>query len=405
MNILFVADVSIKDITGGAERVLYEQTSHLAEKGNNVWIITRELPIHTSHYELINNVHEFRYHINQLNFVTFIFSSILNSIKLFTRLLNKNSFDIINLHQPFSAFGINLTSKSKKIKKVYTCLSLAFEEYETRNPKPSRTLPRISYTLNSYLRKYIEKYSISKSNLIVVLSEFTKSKLIEHYKINPGKTHIVPGGVDLNRFKFNQNKREIRKQLGLSEEKFIIFTVRNLVPRMGLENLVYAMKDIIKSAKDIYLIIGGEGELREKLTNLISELNLRDFVKLQGFILDEDLPFYYQAADFFILPTKWLEGFGLVTLEAMACGIPVLGTPVGGTKEILTKFNPSFLFKDTKPESIAELILDKYKYYKDRPDEYKQLSQKCRAFVEKNYSWERNVNEIEALFAQLIKEK
>jgi len=80
---------------------------------------------------------------------------------------------------------------------------LAFEEYETRNPKPSKILPRLSYKLNSYVGKRIEKYSISKSNAIVVLSEFTKSTLIEHYKVNPEKIHIIPGGVDLSKYEFN----------------------------------------------------------------------------------------------------------------------------------------------------------------------------------------------------------
>jgi glycosyltransferase involved in cell wall biosynthesis len=134
-------------------------------------------------------------------------------------------------------------------------------------------------------------------------------------------------------------------------------------------------------------------------------LNLKDFVKLQGFIPSDELPHYNQAADFFILPTRYLEGFGLVTLEAMACGTPVLGTPVGGTKEILDKFNPAFLFKDTSPESISGLILEKYNYYKKEPEEYKEISRQCRVFAEKNYSWERNISEIEALFAQLIKEE
>jgi glycosyltransferase involved in cell wall biosynthesis len=320
-------------------------------------------------------------------------------------LLKENSFDIINFYQPFSALGINLTAKSKKIKKVYTCLSLAFEEYETRNPKPPKILPRISYKLNSYFRKCIEKYSISKSEFVIVSSEFIKNKLIEHHKLDPKKIHILPHGVDLRKFKFNENKLSIRRQIGLPEEKFILFTVRNLQPRMGLENLVCAVKEIIKSTKDIYLIIGGEGKLREKLRNLIFKFNLADFVKLQGFIPEKELPLYYQAADFFILPTKWLEGFGLVTVEAMACGTPVLGTPVGGTKEILGQFNPTFLFEDTSPESLAALILDKYNYYKARPDEYKQLSEKCREFVEKNYSWEKNIGETEALYSQLIKAK
>jgi glycosyltransferase involved in cell wall biosynthesis len=402
MKILFVADVSIKSVIGGAERVLYEQSCRLAEKGHEVFIITRRLPFHSTSDEFIKRVHEFRYDIKKFNFITYILSSILNSIKLFSRLEEENSFDIINFHQPFSAFGINLTSRSRRIRKVYTCHSLDFEEFLTRNPNPSQLLPRIGYRINSAIRKLNEKFSISKSDIVIVASDFVKNKLIEYHKISPKKIYIRPYGVDLKKFKFNENKHAARSELGLPEERFILFTLRNLVPRMGLKNLVYAMKEAIKSVENIYLIIGGEGELRTKLQDLISEFNLADFVKLQGFIPEKDLPLYYQAADFFILPTRYLEGFGLVTVEALACGTPVLGTPVGGTTEILGKFDPSFLFKDTGPESLAALILDKYNYYKARPDEYKKLSHGCREFVEKNYSWEKNIDEIEALFSRLI---
>lgn len=395
--------MSIKKVIGGAERVLHEQTKRLSERGHEIHIITRRLPIHASSYENIKNVHEWRYAVNKKNAFTFLVSTVVNCQKLFRQISENTSFDIINYRQPFSAIGINLRLRNQQIKKVYNCHSLAFEEYETRNPKPFKVIPRINHKINSYLRKRIEKFCMSSSNLIVVESEYTKNKLINQYGIKSEKIFINPGGVDLSRFKFSQDKTSIRKRLKLSEEKFILFTVRNLVPRMGLENLILAMKEIIKSLNNIYLIIGGEGEQRKSMTNLISDLNLKDNVKLQGFIPEEDLPLYYRAADFFILPTKWLEGFGLVTVEAMACGTPVLGTPVGGTQEILNKFNPSFLFKDTNPESMAELIINKYNYYKDKPDEFMELSQKCRKFIEENYTWEKNIDNLERLFNTTLK--
>jgi glycosyltransferase involved in cell wall biosynthesis len=403
MNILFVSDVSIKDIIGGAERVLSEQSSRLARKGHKVFVITRKLPLHPNHYELINDVHEFRYEIFRQNSLSFIVSSILNSRKIFLDLLKTEAVDLINFHQPFSALGVILSSKSRQMAKVYSCHSFSFEEYETRHLKPSKIFSKINYRVNSYARKCIERYIINKSDSVIVLSEFTRNKIIGNYGINSGKIHVIPGGVDLSKFGYVGNKLAAKNRLGLAEDKIVIFTIRNLVPRMGLENLIQAMKEIVKSTEDIFLVIGGEGELRLKLSNMISELKLENFVQLNGFIPEEELPSYYQAADFFILPTEYLEGFGLVTLEAMACGTPVLGTPVGGTEEILGKFDSSFLFKDTKSESLATLIMDKVKYYKDEPEEYQKLSRRCRAFVEKNYSWDANVDKNEALFIPLIK--
>jgi len=404
MNILFVSDVSINNIIGGAERLLYEQSSRLAKKGHKVFVITRRLPLHRNHYELIDYVHEFRYRIFRQNSFFFIVSSILNSRKIFLNLIKTDSVDLINIHQPFSALGIILSFKSKHIVKVYTSLSLAFEEYETRHSKPSKIFLKLNYWLNSYLRRCVEKYAINKSDLVLVLSEFSKNKLIIHHGIDPEKIHVIPGGVDLSKFRYDENKLAYKSRLGLAENNFILFTVRNLVPRMGLENLIYAMKEIVKSTEDIFLVIGGTGKLRPKLLNLISELNLDGFVLLKGFIPEEELPLYYGAADFFVLPTKYLEGFGLVTVEAMACGTPAIGTPVGGTLEILGKFDPTFLCKDARAESIAQLIMEKYRHYKDRPAEYQKLSQRCRAFVESHYSWERNVDRVEAEFVRSLKD-
>ena len=182
----------------------------------------------------------------------------------------------------------------------------------------------------------------------------------------------------------------------------ILLTVRNLVPRMGLENLILAMQDIVKSVPDIHLIIGGTGPLKDELLSLRRRLNLDQHIHFTGFIPEDVLPEYYRAADIFVLPTVELEGFGLVTLEALASGTPVLGTPVGGTKEILGGFDKSFLFQDISHESISRLITDKCHEYRNQPDKWQLDSQRCRHFAEKYYSWERNVAATEALFLESV---
>ncbi|MEE9165062.1 MAG: glycosyltransferase family 4 protein, partial [Nitrospinota bacterium] len=176
MVILIAADVSIKSVTGGAERVLYEESTRLAKKGHDVYILTRRLPCHSCNYEVIEGVKEYRYEVDQRNSLAFLYTTIVNSRRMFLSLIKEKSFDVINFHQPFTAFGINLIKESQNIRKVYTCLSLSFEEYETRHAKPHSYIRFMNYTINSKIRRYIERKSLFKSCKIIVLSDFTTQK-------------------------------------------------------------------------------------------------------------------------------------------------------------------------------------------------------------------------------------
>jgi hypothetical protein len=133
MNLLFIADVSINKVIGGAERVLFEQTTRLAERGHNVSIITRRLPDHDRDHGVIQSVNEWRYASNKKNPISCLCSTWINSKKIFETLEQKNHFDCINFHQPFSALGVIRSNLSSPIPKIYTCHSLSFEEFLSRN--------------------------------------------------------------------------------------------------------------------------------------------------------------------------------------------------------------------------------------------------------------------------------
>jgi len=233
---------------------------------------------------------------------------------------------------------------------------------------------------------------------VVVLSEFTKNKLLNSYGVGSEKIVLIPGGIDFKKFYPANDKIGIRNRLNIPSEKFVLLTVRNLVPRMGLEDLLFAVRQAVERVPDVYLVLGGDGPLKNSLTSLSRELQLQDHVKFVGFIPDMELPEYYQMADVFVLPTLELEGFGLVTLEALASGVPVLGTPVGGTVEILGKLAPKYLFKDTTPESMASLIVQTCQQFKNNPGLWEEVSSKCRQFVEENFSWDKNIASLEELF-------
>jgi len=143
------------------------------------------------------------------------------------------------------------------------------------------------------------------------------------------------------------------------------------------------------------LLIGGAGSLRSALEAQSQAHGLSEHVKFLGFVPDAELPRYYQAADVFVLPTRELEGFGLVTVEALACGTPVLGTPVGATPEILRALCPTLVFRGTTPEMMAE-DLERFLGDKERdPAGYARLREASREHVERHYTWERATDELE----------
>ncbi|MBI4723416.1 MAG: glycosyltransferase family 4 protein [Candidatus Stahlbacteria bacterium] len=391
MNLLFVADVPFKNPTSGAPKVLYERSVRLAKK-HTISVITRITEDEPLIEEKVNGVVVYRYYVNRSNAINFIRSSIINCFNVFNRLLVHNNIQLIVFHQPISAFIVNLSPKSWNIPKVYTFFSPAFKEYETKRDIKKITIKMKS---GSLALKWVEKFCLSRCNKIIVLSEFSKRQLIEYHKIPVTKIHIIPAGVDTKRFiPASSPIKEIREKLNLPRDKFILFTLRNLIPRMGLETLLEAMALIVKQNTDIYLVVGGTGVLEKKLKLLVGQLNLNNYVRMEGFIPDEQLLLYYQSADLFVLPSKFLEGFGLITLEALACGLPVLGTPVGGTIEILGKLDANLLFSNTDAYSMAEKILE---FYHSRShlsrshlsrDKLIELSNYCREFVVANYSWD-----------------
>ena len=386
---------------GGAERVLYEESTRLAKKGHAVRVLTRKLPYHKANVENINEVEEHRYSFQEKLF-PFFFKSIMSDCRRTFRSLEESfSFDIINFHQPFSAVGVLSSTGSRRVPSVYTCHSLSFEEYISRSSSPRDPIKWLIHHLQVSARKSTEKTILKGSDRIVALSEYTRDKLERTYGLSSSKVNVIPGGVDLERFRPSTDKASIRARLGLPDERFVLLTVRNLVPRMGLENLLSAFTTVLNGRRDLLLVIGGEGPLEPELKEQVRRSGVEDYVRFAGYIPDEDLPSYYQLADLFILPTTELEGFGLVTVEALASGLPVIGTPVGGTREILAKLGSDHLFDDSTPQSIATGILKALNDWATDQVAYKTISKTCREVAEQHYSWENHVIQLEDLFYEL----
>jgi len=164
LNILFVADVSMADVIGGAERVLYEQSTRLVKKGHAIHILTRKLPNHEKYQEVIQGVNEWRYDCNQSNPGSFIKTNWSNAKRLFECLQQKYHFDCINYHHPFSALGVNHSKMSTRVPKIYICHSLSFEEFLSRSARQSGILHSALNYFQLFARMKIEKNGLYKSD-------------------------------------------------------------------------------------------------------------------------------------------------------------------------------------------------------------------------------------------------
>jgi glycosyltransferase involved in cell wall biosynthesis len=172
---------------------------------------------------------------------------------------------------------------------------------------------------------------------------------------------------------------------------------------MGLENLLKSIFLLKTQQVPVHLILAGEGRERQRIENILMELELDAEVSMRGFIPPHLLPKYYQAADFFVLPTRRLEGFGLVTVEALACGTPVLGTPVGGTKEILADLGTEFLFQNPSAEAMAAGIRKIVMEYHQDIDKYAALRDRCRYHASERFSLDRHIERLKCVVEGMLK--
>jgi glycosyltransferase involved in cell wall biosynthesis len=401
-KILLVADVALKNPSSGSEQVLCNQAMGLARIGMHVSAITRQNgSFPTVHRNLDRNVKEACYSASPDNVFKFFGSLFKETSKLFKSFSQDELFDAAVCHHPFAYFSLLVSGKLKNIPVIHVFHSPTHQEYLLLNEQKSW----LKKAIPSKTRWLIERYCLKKSTKIMVLSHYMKNLIVDTYGVSADRIVINPGGVDLERFKPVSDRSKVKEDLGFPVDHIHLLTVRNLESRMGLDNLIRAIDIIKKNSLKIYLTIVGDGPERENLERLIQEYRLNDDIQLTGFVPSESLPLFYCAADFFILPTRKLEGFGLVTPESMSCGTPVLGTPIGATEEILGNFNRNFLFRDATPNAIARGIQFAVKRYFENETKYNELRCSCRDFIKNNYAWQRHVRQLKSIILSAVADR
>jgi D-inositol-3-phosphate glycosyltransferase len=207
------------------------------------------------------------------------------------------------------------------------------------------------------LRIVSERETMQDCQRIIVATEKERQNLIQYYDALPEKIGVVPCGVNMELFR-PVARAAARRELGLTDEKVLLFVGR-IDPLKGIDRLLKALPLLPSRERLKLVIIGGDENSRpeiEKLKKLAVELKIQDSVRFEGLIKHDQLPYYYSAADVCTVPSYY-ESFGLVALEALACGTPVLATDVGDMKNIIRPGETGYVAEDNTPEKIAEGIV------------------------------------------------
>lgn len=257
------------------------------------------------------------------------------------------AFDAINLHFALYSFPI-LTHLPAEVPVTFTF----------HGPWAGESQQEGASQLSVWFKQWIEQRVYQRCDRFIVLSKAFGTILHETYDIPWNKIHIIPGGVDTQRFQRSLSRQEARTQLNWHPDRPTLFTTRRLVHRMGLDKLLTALAQVKQQVPDIWLAIAGKGPIRNDLERQVNELGLQNHVEFLGFLPDEQLPLAYQAADLTVVPSQSLEGFGLILLESLASGTPVLCTPVGGMPEVIAPFCPELITDSVEAEAIAERLTD-----------------------------------------------
>lgn len=377
---------------GGSVRMAYDLATHYARMGNQVIVICEDQFNKGIEYNIEDGIIVLRYRLSKPRYYGILRHK--QHFRAVKKVLSKYLIDppdIVHGHSLFQYFAVLDVFKDKSTC-CYTIHSPAIEELKITWGGQGIS-GKIKLLFGLRIIRNIEYNLLIKSSILSALSQYTISLISKHYgKEIENKIQIIPGWTDLEKFRpIHQEKiEEVRQKLGWPLRIPVFFTLRRLEIRMGLDNLIKAVSIVKKEGYDLKVIIGGCGSLRMRLEKYRDRLGLKNAVMFMGFIPGDDLPLAYGACDASLIPTAKLECFGIIALEALACGRTTLVTPVGALPEVMRNIEPRWIARDSNPKGIADLIIAFIK--KDLPV---HSPHELHRLIEQEYSCEKAMNSYE----------
>ncbi len=354
--------------SGGIGNIAYHNAWFLSRLGHDVTVFTTKQKI------FVNYVDEYPFKVERL-YPWFKYGN----AGILPQLLYKlPKYDVIHLHYPFfgGAEVIYLLDKIKDIKLVITYhmdvvgtgLLKKFFDFHTKN-----VLPHI---LNRADKIIVTSWDYAKNSNIKKRVSIEKEKFFE-----------IPCGVNHLLFKPRFKNKDLVSKYNLHNKKIILFVgaLDKAHYFKGVNILIQAVKKLATSDDFRVLIVGG-GDLKESYESMVDSFGLSNKIIFVGYVSDQELPNYYNLADVLVSPsTDKSEAFGIVLIEAMSSGIPVIASDLAGVRSVVDKKKVGLLIKLNDIENLAKMI----KYLLDNPRIAKEYGKAGRKKVLELYSWEK----------------
>lgn len=366
---------------GGTEIAAYNLAYNMALRSNDVEVFTTSIDS-SDCTEDVNGIKVHRYGTTLK----------VQSANLSFGFLHKpfnHGMDVVHAHYniPPSDLTAMLYAKRRKLPFVVTYHA------DAQNSGGSFIRNIATFFYNNFILDKV----LSSADVIIATSKsyIHESKYLTKY---PEKIKVVPNGINLEEFQTKLSKCECQSRVGLPSGKKIILFFGNLVAYKGPDILLKAFSIVKKSYPNVMLVYAGRGEIQAELEDLSVKMGLNDSVKFTGFVEEELKTLYYHSADIFCLPSVTMaEAFGIVNLEAMACGLPVVSSRLGGIPDIVQDGKNGIIVEPGDIEALANALtklLEDDKLRAKMSLEGKKMS--------KNYSWAKIAEETEKIYEDLI---
>jgi glycosyltransferase involved in cell wall biosynthesis len=381
-SILFARNLFLPEDLGG-NRYPYETIRRLAARGHAVTVATPRL--HGS-FPRLDGVRFHTYPIWRPHSALSHFTNLAGAT-LALRKVTRHDVAIAGSYDVALAAGWS---------RVVPATPLVFLFHSELYSEWVQARPAVRQVLRRYMAA-IERRVFALSTRIVAVSQFSATQIRSRLPDATTRVRIVPTGVETDFFQPPSSKATHKAELGRAPDVPLILGVGRLAGVKQFDRLITAFAVASARGLDARLVIAGGGPQRQTLERLIATYGVGDRVQLAGYRDPPRLRALMQAADLQVC-TSAFENLSLAILEGMACGTPVLGTPGGGTPELVGQIDPALVLEDDHTHTLADALPV---WLADR-DRLAQLGVRAREVAVERYDWERVVDGLEAVCREVV---